>query len=209
MRLYIPRKSGRCLALIALSSVAGAQTFAAPPSRLIGVYDASTGEPVVGVNIRDSVSGSSVQTSNTGSALLSFVEFIGPFAWIEARKIGYQPVHIRLNARDTTAITLLIERAVALPAVVATAPYRLDTDPGNRDGFERRCAVRNVSCVRGDVISAYPARVMSEIYWLSGADVVRTCVPRRNIGKACGVTVDKCIPRIFVDGFSRPSRRRE
>jgi hypothetical protein len=187
-----------------LSGIARGQAPAAlPVARLIGVYDATTGEPLVGAEVRDSASGSSIRTSSTGSGLLNFIEFIGPFAWIETKKVGYQPLRLRLNARDTAAVTILMERAVELPAVVATAPYRLDTDPGNRDGFERRCAVHNVSCVRSNVLSDHPARALSEIYGLSGADVMRTCAPR-GTAKRCSVTVNQCSPKIFVDGFPAP-----
>jgi hypothetical protein len=102
-----------------------------------------------------------------------------------------------------TLLVPLRKAATTLPTVVTTDRYNLDLDDGSRGGFERRCAVHNVACLRDSTLAANPSRVISEELQLSKADVVRTCTssPRRT---SCSISIDRCIPRIVIDGFDAP-----
>ena len=181
---------------------------ARPPAkfvRLLEVYDPDTQEPIAGVQVLDKLTGNTMTTSATGHVALvpEFVKATG--ALLEFRKVGFAPLGPILvdPLSDTTLLVPLRKAVTTLPAVVSTDRYNLDLDDGSRGGFERRCAVHNVSCLRDSTLAANPSRVVSEELQLGKAGVVRQCVsnPRRT---TCSVSIDGCIPRILIDGFDAP-----
>lgn len=106
-------------------------------ARLLGVFDETTGEPVEGVRVLDLVSGSSVQTTSTGTVSLRFLPEGGSL--VRLTKVGYQPrtMTVAISPSDTTPITLVMARIAELPKVVTTDSAPHYTSPALR-GFEER-----------------------------------------------------------------------
>ncbi len=121
---------------ISSASIAGGQTApakapAAPavnkPFRVIGTFDELSGEPLGGVEVIETATGTEVMTSSTGSANLGLIVPKG--GEIRLRKIGFeeQTMTVAMSAADTVPISVMMKHVAELPAVVArsTAPrYR-------------------------------------------------------------------------------------
>jgi carboxypeptidase family protein len=76
--------------------------------RLLGLFDAGNGQPLAGVDVVDSTSGSWVRTPETGIVSLAFLP-PGP-ATVLLRRAGARDtlIHVTISARDTTPITLVL-----------------------------------------------------------------------------------------------------
>ena len=83
---------------------------AAYRNRLLGVYDESTGEPVPGVEVADSTSGTFATTTATGTVSLVFLP--DGMSTLLLRKPGYTPLRfpIVISPKDTLPITLTIAK---------------------------------------------------------------------------------------------------
>src|SRR5215831_1747138 len=196
------------LAVGAWPLLAQRDSTARPPVkflRLLELYDPDTQEPLAGVQVRDKVTGNAMTSSASGHVVL-VPEFVKPTgALLEFRKVGYAPLGPILvdPLSDTTLLVPLRKAATPLPTVVTTDRYNLDLDDGSRGGFERRCAVHNVGCVRDSTLAANPSRVLSDELQLAHTGVVRKCdsTLRRT---TCSISIDRCTPRIVIDGFDAP-----
>jgi len=143
-----------CHIAIALLCIAGprlargqAPASAATPSyrhRILGVFDAQSGEPVEGAEVADALNHVSALTTRTGTVTLAFLPDGG--SMLHVKKVGYQPqtVIVEIGPADTVPLTVILERlamssagAQRLPAVVTkdSAPHYVS--PGLR-GFEER-----------------------------------------------------------------------
>jgi len=91
--------------------------------RIIGIFDARTGAPLRGVQVRDVFSGTAVATTATGTAPLSFLTFRGSAAVVELAKLGYQAKQIIVTRADTASITEVMEPYVEL--AFGGAPVRM------------------------------------------------------------------------------------
>ena len=143
-------KTLACCALAAALAVGAgtvrSQTTAKPDSsasiryrcRLLGVYDAQTGEPVEGVEVGDILSKASATTSKTGTVSLFFLPDGG--ALVRLRKIGYetQTVAVSITPADTIPVTIILNHATALPAVVVKDSAPKFMTPGMRQFEEHR-----------------------------------------------------------------------
>ena len=100
------------------SSAAGAVVAPRYRFRLLGAFDDATGEPIEGVEVTDVLSGVGSLTSKTGTLSLFFLPDSGSL--VRVRKVGYemQTLPIAISPRDTAPITVLLKKAVELPAVV-------------------------------------------------------------------------------------------
>jgi hypothetical protein len=87
-----------------------ATNAAAYRNRLLGVFDEETGEPIAGVEIADSTSGSSTTTSATGTVSLFFVP--EGVTTLRIRKIGYAELRLPLviSPKDSSPITLTLSK---------------------------------------------------------------------------------------------------
>lgn len=93
--------------------------------RLLGVYDAASGEPLADVVVTNSFNGLSARTTATGTLSLFFVDTSGGLLRIQ--RVGYKPMTmVALNSdRDTVPLTVLLEStAQRLAPVVTTAHSR-------------------------------------------------------------------------------------
>ena len=100
--------------------------------RLLGVYDAQTGDPVEGVEVADVLSKASTMTSKTGTISLFFLPDGGSL--VRLRKIGYetQTLAVSISPADTIPITVILNHATALPAVVVKDSAPKFMTPGMR-----------------------------------------------------------------------------
>lgn len=85
--------------------------------RVLGVFDADSGEPLEGVEVTDALSGMKSLTTNTGTVSLLFLPEGGSL--IRLRKIGYeiQTMPVSISPADTQPITAILKRTVVLPTV--------------------------------------------------------------------------------------------
>jgi hypothetical protein len=198
-------------------SVAAAEAAGA---KLLGVFDANTGEWLSHVVVRDTL-GRQTQTSDGGVAALGLLEPVLGQYLLEIRKEGYVPQHFKLRA-DTAADFLVsltpnpLGRATQLPAVITTdSRRRLAEDPGTRDGFFARCSMAVVECVGQVDLDKHPAANIGDLLdrkvgitricpavkhalatKATGADQIPTCFAemQSEIGGFCE-------PTFFVNGF--------
>ena len=77
-------------------------------ARLLGVYDADTGQPIEGAEVVDVLSHASSLTSKTGTVALVFLPDSG--SMIRIQKIGYQPTTMvaAISPADTVPITVIL-----------------------------------------------------------------------------------------------------
>lgn len=208
-----------CAAMVLFAgSAASLHAQVAHAVRMIGVYDAQTGEPIQGVQVRDAFSGSTVVTSSTGTARLDFITYRGLAAIVELRKLGYEAKQV-VVAQDTASITELLTHATQLAPIVTTETYRLDRDAGLREGFEQRCAARSVTCFRDDDISKHLTGNVADLLVHADGITLGACTTGgtislgrggvdRSRATQCGKIAMKplvippayCTPTIFVDG---------
>jgi hypothetical protein len=188
-------------------------TTKAPP-RMIGVYDAKTGEPLTGVQVRDGFSGDYAMTTTTGTAVLTFVTFRGAAGLIELKKLGYEPKRIYLDRDDDTPITELLNPVQTLAPVITNEKYRIDRDAGLRDGFDVRCAAKNVTCVRDSTLASHPLLNIADFLIRAPGVTMGSCGLTPGIGSGrrsaqCGhiamhslISADPyCQPTFYVNGF--------
>ncbi|MGH7616738.1 MAG: hypothetical protein ACREPM_05875 [Gemmatimonadaceae bacterium] len=113
-----------CASAVALAAqspasprVAASQDVPRYRLRVLGIYDEASGSPVEGVEVRDVLSGTSALTTSTGTLSLFFVPDGG--SMVRVRKLGYemQTFMVAISPADTTPLTILLRKAVLLPAV--------------------------------------------------------------------------------------------
>jgi hypothetical protein len=126
-----------CLGLALMLS--SATFLAAQTPRLLGVYSATSGEPIEGVEVLDIATKTSAMTTQTGTISLSFLA--SGTTLLRLRKLGYEPYTtvVTISAVDTLPITVLLRPAVqTLPTVVSKDSAPKFISPGLRDFEERR-----------------------------------------------------------------------
>jgi hypothetical protein len=178
-------------------------------SRIIGVFDARSGLPLGGVQVRDVFSGTVAATSATGNARLNFLTFRGGAAVVELAKLGYQAKQIIVSRDDTVSVTETMEPYVELAPVVTTEKYRLDRDAGRWAGFEQRCQTTSVTCFRDSDLQKNPAANLADFLIHAAGVTIGTCGGGRARNQQCGriamrsttIPPSYCQPTVFVDGF--------
>jgi hypothetical protein len=83
--------------------------------RLLGLYDALTGEPIVDADIIEAATGTRAKSSATGSASLDWMTPGPGIIWIS--KFGYRSdtIAVSISALDTVPITVVLTRIEARP----------------------------------------------------------------------------------------------
>jgi hypothetical protein len=170
-------------------------------ARLMGVYDAISGDPVEGVRVLDLLSGLSAVTTTTGTVSLLYLPDGGGL--VRLQKVGYQPVTMRvaIGPTETTPLTVVIERVTQLPGIVSTStsPSKY-LSPALR-GFEERMRSR-VSGVF--IVDSIIRRDESRRL----ADLIRThaniTIQEGQAGKSWLMMSPRCSnggpPQVYLDG---------
>jgi hypothetical protein len=91
------------------------------PAKLLGVY--SSDGPLADAVVYDMLSGTSVRTTETGTAPLSFAQAQHDTIVIRIVKLGFRDTTFftRVGPMDTLPVTIVLERFVALPTISVTA----------------------------------------------------------------------------------------
>jgi hypothetical protein len=115
------------------------QAFTIPAyrNRIVGVFDAFTGQPVDSVEVSDVMAGNKCLTTSTGTVSLVFLPE-GP-SLVRVRKLGYevQSFLVSITPLDSSPITIALSRLTTLNAIVSTDSSPHFVSPGLR-GFEER-----------------------------------------------------------------------
>lgn len=186
------------LGVIVIGAPARAQdTTTATPKhflRVVYVYDSLTQQPIEGAEVKDLLTGNSLQTTRTGNAELvpEFVKSTG--AMLRVRKLGYAPVSLFVDPLVPTAFGVALSPAVVeLPTVVTRANFQMARDVGTRAGFEKRCASGQPTCFRGDSIAQYPLHGLGDFI-----RVAPGVHDQRGTMWSTGAGI--CAPAFYVDG---------
>jgi hypothetical protein len=110
---------------------------AAYRSRVLGLFDAMSGEPIADAEVLDIATGWSAKTTATGTVALIFLADGGSI--VRIRKVGYASltVPIAISPKDTTPLTLMMTKVTELPAVVTRDTARHFISPA-LNGFDER-----------------------------------------------------------------------
>jgi len=81
--------------------------------RFLGVYDATTGDPVEGAEVIDVLNGNKALTTKTGTVSLMFLPEGG--SMVRVRKVGFemQTLTVAISPADTVPITVVLTHATA------------------------------------------------------------------------------------------------
>jgi hypothetical protein len=202
------------IGLVAIAvSVAQAQRDSTPLTRvpayrrrLVGIYDAQSGDPVADVRIIDVLSGVSMLTSQTGTAVLVFVP--EGVRILRLQKLGYemQTFPLSIIETDTASLTIMLKRITELPAVVTrdSAPRAI---PAKLRGFEDR---RNMHAggyyITEDMLRAGDGKLLPNVLT---ANLPGLTLDRRSGNKAMVSKSPRCMdgtkagpPAVYVDGIA-------
>ena len=107
------------------------------PGRLLGVFDAETGEPLSGVRVLNVSNGLSVETTVSGTVSLFFVDTAGGL--LRITKLGYVPqlLVVANSPRDTVPLTVVLSRQGQLLPTVVSRGRRQLTPRGPADTVRR------------------------------------------------------------------------
>jgi len=138
------RRLSRCLigVLLLAGTVRAQEAPARLPAyraRVLGVFDANTGEPIEGAQVTDVLSKNSSLTTKTGTVSLVFLPDSGSI--VRVQKIGYRAATmlVKISPTDTVPVTMLLNPvATTLPTVVTKDSNTRSLSPGLREMEERR-----------------------------------------------------------------------
>jgi hypothetical protein len=209
-----------CLALAAISMTrAQVADSATRTIRILGVYDARSGDPLPGVTVRDVFGGTSVVTSANGLARLDFVVFRGQAAVVELQKPGFEAKQLMLSRGDTTPITEVLTPATALAPVVTTETYQITRDAGLYEGFGVRCQEKLVTCFDTKTIADHPVANIADFLIKAAGVTMGGCGGgtgkwMANRSQLCNsiamhptsIPPAYCLPNFYIDGYLWDSR---
>jgi hypothetical protein len=117
----------------------GAQDLPSYRKRVLGVYDAQTGEPIEGAEVVDALAKVTALTTATGTVSLVFLPEGGTL--VRIKKVGYAPqsMMVSIAPADTLPLTVLLTKsAQELPPVVTRDSAVKYLAPVLREFEERR-----------------------------------------------------------------------
>ncbi len=179
--------------------------------RLMGVYDANSGDPLEGVEVSDALSGLKSLTTSTGTLSLLFLPEGGSLVHI--RKVGYEPqtLPVSISPVDTQPITVILKPAVVLPTVninEAATPKHVSSQ---LNSFEEHRKMGFGQFITDSVFRKYESTTLASFLGsrLSGIELVNTNArtymvssrtPCRGGAVMGGCTHPNCFVTIFIDG---------
>jgi hypothetical protein len=207
----------RLMVAAGVALVSGARSNAQTPSttpsqadglpayraRLLGVYDAVSGNPVDGVRVLDLGTGLSSLTTTTGTVSLVYLPDGGGL--VRLQKLGYQSVTMRvaISVKDSTPLTVVMERVAELPTVVTTgaSPTKY-LSPALR-GFDERMRSHVSGVFIGDsIIRRDESRHLADLLRTHG----NVTVLEGQAGKTFLMKSPRCAnggpPQVYLDGVA-------
>ncbi len=169
-------------------------------TRVIGIFDSETGEPIDSAEVKDILTGLSALTTATGTVLLP-MDTSG--ALLRVRKLGYNmsTVVVANGAADTIPITLVLDRVGQLMPTVVTRARGVARGPADTvrkldlTGFydrRRQGAAPPNAYISQAQIEHWAPTLMSDLTALSGRpwmwdctiyiDGALTPIPKPNLG---------------------------
>jgi hypothetical protein len=207
-------------AICFVSAAAGAQqtpppTQTPPPpavqpyrGRVLGVYDASTGDPIEGAQVTDVATGTFSLTTKTGTVSLIFIPDGG--GMVRIRKIGFAPwsEFVAISPRDTAPLTIVLAPTVpVLPTVVTTdtAPHYIS---GRLRAFEERRKTGFGHYIAEAELRKNDNREMPDVLRrIPGVTVTcSTRTPRVCTATSSRTAGSRCSYVIYVDGVQSPEK---
>lgn len=192
-------------ASVLLSAVAQSQsnpTTSAPaanwryPGRLLGVYDAATGNPIEGAEVIDVLSDATVRTPASG--LITFGFLPEGRSLVRIRKVGYtgDTLFVSITPRDTAPITIVLNRLTDLAAVMITDSAPRYRSPNLRAFEERRRTMPGYFITEAQLRKDDGRKLGNELSKIPGLAVN---------GRDGGVrsTRGGCAPDVFIDGIKQ------
>jgi len=179
--------------------------------RVLGVYDASTGDPVEGAQVTDVATGTFALTTKTGTVSLIFLPDGG--SMVRIRKIGFAPwsAFVAISPRDTAPLTIVLTPTVpVLPTVVTTdtAPHYIS---GRLRDFEARRKTGTGHYISEAELRKNDNREMPDVLRkLPGITVTcSTRTPRvctASESRTASSASSRCPFVIYVDGVQSPDK---
>src|SRR5262249_20232606 len=134
----VTRIAGVLLAVVAATAAVAQTPVASRPSsyrtRILGVFDSQSGEPIAGAEVIDVLAHVTALTTQTGTVSLAFLP--EGATMLRIQKIGFKPVTqiVEISPVDTVPITVLMQSvAQTLPAVVTKDSATIGLPPRMRD----------------------------------------------------------------------------
>lgn len=161
--------------------------------RLLGVYSATTGDPLEGVEVWDLIAKSYTVTSSTGTVSLGFAKSQHDSSVIWLRKIGYQDstILVMTGPVDTIPITFMMERVDELAPIVTTAVGAKNTPQVIR-GIEERIALGQGKFITpADLRQEPDGRQLGELLAAKGIDLTR---------RTQKTMMTTCRVQVYLDG---------
>jgi len=175
-------------------------------NRLLGAYDAQSGDPIEGLEVIDVASGTTALTTKTGTVSLAFLPDGGSL--VRLRKLGYAPVtmNVAISPADTSPLTIVMKRAAQeLPAVVTKDSARRYISPGLQ-GFEERRRAGFGHFIDDSTLRASEGRTMAYMVarlpgaTLKGGHLVSTRTASQGAVFSKGSPGLNCPVSVYVDG---------
>ncbi|MDB4877898.1 MAG: hypothetical protein JWM41_4344 [Gemmatimonadetes bacterium] len=201
--------SGLLIPVLALAVEAlplRAQTPGAPaaPSyrhRLLGVFNAQTGDPVEGAEVVDVMQRVSALTTKTGTVTLVFLPEGGSL--LKIQKIGFEPTSlvVAISPADTLPVTIMLNPAAqVLPTMVTkdSAPHYIS--PGLR-AFEERRKTGMGHFIAGDELRKNDNSTMTNVIRrFPGVEI--TCITKGIRQGSCVAASmrQRCASQVYIDG---------
>ena len=169
-------------------------------TRVIGIFDSETGEPIDSAEVKDILTGLSALTTSTGTVVLP-MDTSGAF--LRVRKLGYNmsTVLVANGAADTVPITLALDRMGQMLPTVVTHAHGVARGPADTvrkldlTGFydrRRQGAAPPNAYISEAQIEHWAPTLMSDLTALSGRpwmwdctiyiDGALTPIPKPNLG---------------------------
>ncbi|MEP6619886.1 MAG: hypothetical protein ABJE47_11235 [bacterium] len=161
--------------------------------RLLGVYSASTGDPIEGVEVWDLIANAFTTTSSTGTVSLGFARSQHDSSVIWLRKIGFQDstLLVLTGPADTIPITFMMERVDELAPIVTTAEGGKHTPLVLRAFEARQLQGQGKFLTPADMRKEPDGRQMGELLASKGIDLTR---------RTQKTLMTTCRTQVYLDG---------
>ena len=207
MLLKMRRESiaAAAIAMVCVAAPMRAQSATVPlptyRARVLGVFNAQTGDPIEGASVTDILSGTSALTTVTGTVSLAFLPDSG--SMIRIQKIGYKPAMamVAISPRDTVPITVLLNpTTTTLPAVVTSDSSPHYISPGLRAFEERRKAGFGLFLTEAE-LRKNDNRAVSNVIRTMGVNVACGGRPIRCFAASSRTGGVGCMLDVYLDGI--------